>query len=140
MGISFQADGREQGASVPALLVDVLCKSVGVRLAVVRAGGAGAQSRAPVEAVAATSLAEADRGSPSGGDLTWLPVRGPVRSVPGGTLVGCPGGCGCCSLEWGKSLVGTCGPAACWVAWELTGDLSGTRTGAVGLTGRSVQG
>ena len=61
----------------------------------------------------------------------------PVLSVPGDMLVGCPGGCGCCSPEWGKSPVETCGLAACWVGWVLTGDLSGTRTGAAGLTGRS---
>lgn len=60
-----------------------------------------------------------------------------MLSVPGGTLVGCPGGCGCCSPEWDKSLVETCGLAACWVEWVLTGDLSGTRTEAVGQTGRS---
>lgn len=60
-----------------------------------------------------------------------------MLSVPGDTLVGCPGGCGCCSLEWDKSPVETCGPAACWVGWLLTGDLSGTRTGVVGLTGHS---
>lgn len=139
MGFSFQADGREQDASVPALLVDVLCKSVGVLLAVVHAGGAEALSRGPAEEVAATSLTEADRGSQSGGDPTLLLVHGPVLSVPGGTLVGCPGGCGCCSPEWDKSLVETCGLAACWVEWVLTGDLSGTRTGAVGRTGRSVR-
>lgn len=60
-----------------------------------------------------------------------------MLSVPGDMFVGCPGGCGCCSPEWGKILVETCGPAACWVGWVLTGDLSGTRTGAVGLTGCS---
>lgn len=53
-----------------------LCKSVGVLLAEVHAGGAGALSRGPAEE-AATSLTEADRGSQSGGDLTWLLVRGP---------------------------------------------------------------
>lgn len=51
--------------------------------------------------------------------------------------VGCPGGYGCCSPEWGKSPVETCGLAACWEGWVPTGDLSGTRTGAVGLTGHS---
>lgn len=60
-----------------------------------------------------------------------------MLTVPEDTSVGCPGGCGCCSPEWGKSLVETCGPAACWGGWVLTGDLSGTRTGAVGPTGRS---
>lgn len=30
-----------------------------------------------------------------------------------------------------------CGLAACWVEWVLTRDLSGTKTGAVGLTGES---
>lgn len=58
--------------------MDVLCKSVGVLLAEVRAGGAGALSRGPAEGVAATSLTGADRGPPSGGDLTWLPVREPA--------------------------------------------------------------
>lgn len=139
MGFSFQADGREQGAFVPALLVDVLCKSVGVLLAVVHAGGAGALSRGPAEEAAATSLTGADRGPPHG-DPTWLPVRGPVLTVPWDMFEGCPGGCGCCSPEWGTSLVETYGPGACWVGWVLTGDLSGTRTGAVGLAGRSVQG
>lgn len=57
-------------------LVDVLCKSVGVLLAVVHAGGAGALSRGPAEEAAATSLTGADRGPPRG-DPTWLPVRGP---------------------------------------------------------------
>lgn len=123
-----------------SFLVDVLCKSVGVLLAEVRAGGAGALTQGPAEGAAATSLTGADHGPPNGGDLTWLPVRGPVLAVPGDMFVGCPGGCGCCSLEWGKSPVETCGPAACWVGWVLTGDLSGTRTGAVGLTGHSVQG
>lgn len=33
-----------------------------------------------------------------------------------------------------------CGLVACWVGWVLTGDLSGTRTGAVGLTGHSERG
>lgn len=126
MGFSFQADGREQGVFVPALLVDVLCKSVGVLLAEVRAGGAGALSRGPAEGVAATLLTGADRVPLSGGDPTWLPVHGPVLSVPGDMLVGCPGDCGCCSPEWGKSPVETCGLAACWVGWALTRDLSGT--------------
>lgn len=58
-------------------LVDVLCKSVGVLPAVVRAAGAGALSRGPAEEAAAASLTGADRGSPSGGGPTWLPVRGP---------------------------------------------------------------
>lgn len=31
----------------------------------------------------------------------------------------------------------TCGQAACWVGWVPTRGLSGTRTGAVGPTGRS---
>ena len=30
-----------------------------------------------------------------------------------------------------------CGLVACWVGWVLTGDLSGTKTGAVGPTERS---
>ena len=57
--------------------MDVLCRSVGVLLAEVRAGGVGALSQGPAEGAAATSLTGADRGSPSGGDPTWLPVRGP---------------------------------------------------------------
>lgn len=65
---------------VYSYLVDVLCKSVGVLLAVVHAGGAGALSRGPAEEAAATSLTGADRGSPSGGDPTWLPVHGPAGS------------------------------------------------------------
>lgn len=52
-------------------------------------------------------------------------------------LGGYPGGCECCSPEWGRSPAETCGPVACWVGWVLTGDLSGTETGAVGPTGRS---
>lgn len=56
---------------------------------------------------------------------------------PRDMLVGFPGGHGCCSPEWGKSLVETCGLVACWVGWVLTGDLSGTKTAAVGLTGHS---
>lgn len=52
-------------------------------------------------------------------------------------LVGFPGGCGCCSPEWGRNLAEMCGLVACWVGWVLTGDLSGTETGAVGLTGHS---
>lgn len=63
-------------------LVDARCKSVGVLLAEVRAGGAGALSRDPAEGAAATSLTEADRDLLSGGDLTWLLVHGPVG--PGG--------------------------------------------------------
>lgn len=55
----------------------VLCKSVGVFLAEVRVGGAGALSLGPAEGAAATSLTEADHGPLSGGDLTWLPVHGP---------------------------------------------------------------
>lgn len=82
---SSRADGREQGAFVPALLVRVLCKSVGVLPAEVRAEGAGALSRGPAEGAAATSLTGAGRGLRSGGDLTWVPERGPVLSVPGGT-------------------------------------------------------
>lgn len=61
----------------------------------------------------------------------------PVLSVPRDMLVGCPGGCGCCSPEWGRSLAEMCGLVACWVGWVLTGDLSGTKTGAVGPTGHS---
>lgn len=38
------------------------------------------------------------------------------------------------------SPVETCGLAACLVEWEPKGDLSGTRTGAVGPTEHSVQG
>ena len=58
--------------------MDVRCKSVGVLLAVVRAVGAGALSRGPAEE-AVTSITGADRGSLNGGDLPWLPVRGPGR-------------------------------------------------------------
>lgn len=57
--------------------MDVLSKSVGVLLAEVRVGGAGALSLGPAEGVAATSLTGADHGPLSGGDLTWLPVHGP---------------------------------------------------------------
>lgn len=56
----------------------VLCKSVGVLLAEVHAGGAGALSRAPAEE-AATSLIGADCGRLNDGDLTWLPGREPGR-------------------------------------------------------------
>lgn len=61
----------------------------------------------------------------------------PVLSVPRDMLVGFPGGCGCCSPESGRSLAEMCGLAACWVVWVLTGDLSGTKTGAVGPTAHS---
>lgn len=47
-----------------------ICRSVGVLLAEVRAVGAGALSRGPAEGVAVTLLTGADRGFPSGGDLT----------------------------------------------------------------------
>ncbi len=60
-----------------------------------------------------------------------------MLSVPVDMLVGCPDGCGCCSLEWGKRPVETSGLVACWVGWVLTGDLSGTGTGAVGQTEHS---
>lgn len=53
-----------------------ICKSVGVLLAEVRAEGAAVLIRDPA-GVAAASLTGADRGSPSGGALTWLLVRGP---------------------------------------------------------------
>lgn len=53
-GVSFQADGTKQGASVPASLVDALCKSVGVLLVAVRVGDAGALSLDPAEGAAAT--------------------------------------------------------------------------------------
>lgn len=139
VGFSFQVHGRWRGVFAPALLVGVLCKSVGVLLAEVRAVGAGPLCRGPAEGVAAASPAGADRGLLSGEDRTWLPVRGPVLSVLGGTWVGCPGGCGCCSPEWSMSPVETCGLEACWVGWVPTGDLNGTRIGAVGRTGRSVQ-
>lgn len=61
----------------------------------------------------------------------------PVLSVPGDTRVGCPGGCGVGSPEWGRSPVETCDLGACWVGFAPTVDLSGTRTVAVGLTGHS---
>lgn len=54
----------------------VQCKSVGVPLAEVHAGGAGAPSRAPAEEAAA-SLTGADCGHLSDGDLTWLPGHEP---------------------------------------------------------------
>ena len=60
-----------------------------------------------------------------------------MLSVPGGTQVGYPDDCGCCSPEWGRSLVETCGLEACWVVLVLIWDLSGTRTEVVGLTGHS---
>lgn len=59
-------------------LVGVLCKSVGVLLAEVHAGGAGALSQAPAEE-AATSLTGADCGRLNDGDLTWLPGREPGK-------------------------------------------------------------
>lgn len=55
----------------------VQCKSVGVLLAEVHAGGAGAPSRAPAEVAAAASLTGADCGHLSDGDLTWLPEHEP---------------------------------------------------------------
>lgn len=64
----------------------------------------------------------------------------PELSVPGDMLVGFLGGCGWCSPGCCKSLVEMCGLAACWVGWVLTGDLSGTKTGAVGPTGHSERG
>lgn len=150
-------------------LVDVLCKSVGVPLAGVHVGGAGALSLDPAEVVPATLLSEADRGRLSDGDLAWLQLHGPsqkekrsiddwhsflfnvrrehaqlcasvpVLADPRDMWVGFPGGRGCCSPEWGKSLVETCGLVACWVGWVLTGDLSGTKTAAVGPTGHSEE-
>lgn len=62
--------------------MDALYKSVGVPLAAVHAGGAGALNQGPAEVVAVTSLTGADRGLLSDGDLT-CPVRG-----PGGGRVG----------------------------------------------------
>lgn len=56
-----------------------------------------------------------------------------------GTLVGGPDGCGCCSLEWSRSPVGMCDLEPCWVVWEPTAELGGTRPEAVGLTGRSAK-
>lgn len=135
---SFQTDGREQGEFVPASLVGVQCKSVGVPLAEVHAGGAGAPSQAPAEEAAA-SLTGADCGHLSDGDLTWLPGHEPVRSAPGDMWVGFPGGCGGRSSGWGTSPVETCGLAACWVGSVPTGGLNGTMTGAAGQTERSVQ-
>lgn len=58
-------------------LVDVLCKSVGVPLAEVRAGGVGALSLDPAEVMPATLLSGADRGLPSDGGLAWLQLHGP---------------------------------------------------------------
>lgn len=54
MGVSFQAHGREQDVWEPASLVDVLCRSVGVRLAEVHAVDAGVLIRDPAEGVAVT--------------------------------------------------------------------------------------
>lgn len=54
-----------------------LCRSVGVFLVEVRAEDAGVLRQAAEEA--ATSLTEADHGFPSGGGLTWVLVRGPLR-------------------------------------------------------------
>lgn len=78
-GFSFQWDGRKHGVAALALLVEV-CRSVGG----VPAEGAGTLSQGPAEEVAATLLTGADRGSPSGEDLTLLLVHAPVLSVPGG--------------------------------------------------------
>lgn len=58
-------------------LVDVLCKSVGVPLAGVHAGGAGALSLDPAEVVPATLLS--DRGHLSDVGLAWLQLRGPSK-------------------------------------------------------------
>lgn len=55
----------------------VQCKSVGVLLVEVHAGGAGAPSRAPAEVAAAASLTGADCGHLSDGDPTWLPGHEP---------------------------------------------------------------
>lgn len=63
----------------------------------------------------------------------------PVLSVPRDMLGGFPGGYGCCSPELGKSPVEMYGLLACWVGWVLTGVLSGTKTGAAGLTGHSKE-
>lgn len=60
-----------------------------------------------------------------------------MLSAPGGMWLGYPGGCGCCSPEWGMNLVEMCGLAACWVEWVPTRDLSGTRIVVVGLIGES---
>lgn len=60
-------------------LVGVLCKSVGVLLAEVHAGGAVARSQAPAEEEAATSPTGADCGHLSDGDPTWLPGHVPGR-------------------------------------------------------------
>lgn len=57
--------------------MDVLCRSVGVLLAV----GAGAQSRGPAEGAPAASLPEGGRGSQSGGGPTWPLERGPRRQM-----------------------------------------------------------
>lgn len=61
-------------------LVGVLCKSVGVPLAEVRAEGAAALSLDPAEVVPVTLLSEADRGLPSDGDLAWLQLHGPSKT------------------------------------------------------------
>lgn len=61
----------------------------------------------------------------------------PVLSVQGDRQPRWPGGRACCTPELSKNPVAMCGLAACWVGWVPTRDLSGTRTGAVVLTGRS---
>lgn len=109
-GFSFRADGTEVGVSVPALLVGVRCRSVGVRPAEVHAVDAAALSQDPAEE-AATLLTVAVRGCLNDGDRTWLLVHAPVRSGPEGTRGGALGGC--CSSVWGRTLVETCGPGAC---------------------------
>lgn len=63
--------------------MDVLCKSVGVLLAVVRAAGAVAPSRGPAAGEAGASLTGAGRDSLNGVDPTWRPVRGPARPRDG---------------------------------------------------------
>lgn len=60
-------------------LVDAQCKSVGVPLAEVHAGGAGAPSLDPAEVVLATLLSGADRGLLNDGDLAWLQLHAPRK-------------------------------------------------------------
>lgn len=136
-GFSCRADETAPGASVPALLVDVRCRSVGVRPAEVHAVDAAARSRDPAEE-AATLLTVAVRGCLNDGGRTWLLVHAPVRADPEGTRARALGAG--CSSGWGRTLVETCGLGACWEGWVLRGDLNDTTTGAEDLTERSVLG
>lgn len=135
-GFSFRADETEKDGPVPALLVDVICRSVGVAPAVVHAVGVGALCRGPAEAEAAASLTVAVRDCLNDEDQTLPPVHEPVRAGPEDMWVGSLDEC--CSLVWGKTLVETCGPEACSGGLVLRGDPNGTTKGA-DPTGRSVR-